>query len=397
MTEAPTVATTELHEAIPTPEELVARAQSMIPQLRERSARTEELRMIPPETVQEWIDLGLVRSATPRRFGGYGYGPDVVVEIGMQLGRGCGSSGWMGAFYPGHQHMVGWFGEQAQAEYWADGPDTLSATASAIVSYDGHRVDGGLHITSARVRLSSGIDHSAWVIFHTPEETVLVPRDSWTIDDDWFVSGLKGTGSKTIVIENAFVPEHRIVSHADMAAGLYPGRELSDSPFYKLPNPPVVVLPNMILCAVIGMAQGVVDVFDERIRRRVSHHTQDPAIERPMNQYEFAESSVEVDIARMLLRNNLKRLQGWPELDEIPLEERARSRRDLGYACRLCIRATDRLIASGDAGALYEVNDLHRLGRDVRGGGLQYALNWEEMALQYSRVLWGLPPQTFLI
>jgi alkylation response protein AidB-like acyl-CoA dehydrogenase len=381
----------------PTPDELVRRASALVPLLRERGSRCEELRQLPPETLEDFIDAGFVRSATPVRFGGYGYDPDVVCELGVQLGRGCGSSAWVGCFYPAHQYMVGWFGEEAQAEYWADGPDTLSATASAVRSLSQRPAKGGIRV-SARIALSSGIDHSQWIIFHTSEATLLVPRADWRIEDDWFVAGLKGTGSKTVVVEDAFVPEHRILTHADAAAGDYPGASLYDSPWYRLKNPGPALLPSFILAPVIGMAQGIIEIFDERARSRTSSHTGEPAIERPTNQLWYAESSVEVDLARELLFRNLRSLaELGANGGEIPTESRARFLRDSAYACRLCTRAADRLLASGDSGALFESKSLHRLARDLRAGALQYVLNWEEMAIQFARVQWGLKPQTMLI
>lgn len=378
----------------PTPEELVDRAAALVPGLRERAPLTEELRRIPDETVQEFKDAGIVRIATPSRFGGYGYGIDVVAEVTQQIGLACGSSAWMASFWPTHQYMVGWFSEQAQSEYWADGPDTLSSTASALISWESTRVEGGMRATGAH-KFSSGVDHAEWILITSQEETCLVPRSDITIEDDWRVSGLKGTGSKTIRYENIFVPDYRIVPHKQFETDTYPGHELyPDNPLYQIPNPPGMVLPHAILAAVVATAGGVVELFDKRVRTRRDTLSMEPAMERQLVQHRFAESSVEHDIALMLLRKNLEAISANPQM---PLLERAAIRRNATYANHLAVRLVDRLTSSGDASAVYEVNNLHRLARDVRAGGLQFALGWDETAVQYSRVRWGLPPHTFLI
>jgi alkylation response protein AidB-like acyl-CoA dehydrogenase len=374
--------------------QLVERAVAMVATLRERAPLAEELRRIPDETVAEFKAAGLVRMGTPERFGGYGYGLAEIADMVEPIGTGCGSSAWMCSFWPTHQLMVRLFSAQAQAEYWADGPDTLSSTASALVEWTSTPCEGGIRVTGAH-KFSSGIDHAEWVILTAPNGDCLVPRSDFTIVDDWYVSGLKGTGSKTIRYEDVFIPEHRIVTHEQSANREYPGKELyPGDPLFEMASLHPVVVPQAILAAVIAMAGGVVERFDTRVRTRRDPASGEPARERHVVQRLFAEATVELDVARMLLRRSLDEVVTNPSA---PLPVRARIRRDTTYASQLCVRLVDRLVASGDSSAIYETNHAHRLARDVRAGALQYALGWDEMAVQYSRVHWGLPPHTRLI
>ena len=57
--------------ATPTLEEMVARAEALLPRLRERASKTEALRRVPPETIQDFLDAGLLRVLQPTRYGGY--------------------------------------------------------------------------------------------------------------------------------------------------------------------------------------------------------------------------------------------------------------------------------------------------------------------------------------
>ena len=175
-------------------------------------------------------------------------------------------------------------------------------------------------------------------------------------------------------------------------------REYSDSPWLHVRNPMIMVLNHGILAPVIGMGRGVLDIFDERARNRLDAQTFLPAIERPGPQLRFAEASAELDAAEMFLRRNLAVVRASGEPDgELSLEDRALVRRNITYASKLVLQATNRLVEGMDSSALYEKYPLHRQARDVRAGSLQFVLHWEETAMQYARVHWGLDPQTVMI
>jgi alkylation response protein AidB-like acyl-CoA dehydrogenase len=369
----------------------------MAPQLRERAPTTEKLGMLPQETVEEFKQAGFIRMLQPANFGGMGHDFETLVDVSIEIARGCGASGWLSSFMPVHNFMVSWFSKEAQSEYWADGPDTLSSTIPAYRSMTREEVSGGLKI-SGRASFSSGVDHAEWGLLHTTEEICLVPRNDFQIIEDWNVSGLRGTGSKSVTFEDVFVPAHRIVSNASLANGTHPGATLSENPWLKVHQPAIYVLNHAILAPVIGMARGVLDIFDQRARNRLDAQTFLPAIERPGPQLRFAEASCEIDAAEMFLRRNLSVLRASAEAGGgMALEERALMRRNIVYATKLSLQATNRLVEGMDSSALYEKNPLHRQARDVRAAALQFVLHWEETAIQYARVHWGLPPHTPII
>ena len=394
MPDARTVTSAAIEDVRPPVEVLVERALAMVPTLLERAALAEELRRIPDETLQDFKDAGFLRMATPTRFGGFGYGLSEIVDVTQPIGLACGASAWMGAFWPAHQFMVGWLSEEAQEEYWANRPDTVSSTAAAVAAWDSEPVEGGIRVTGSH-KFSSGIDHAEWVLATSTNEFCLIPRSDFEVVDDWYVSGLKGSGSKSFRYENIFIPSHRIVTFEQFATDTFPGKAIyADDPMYQISAPPALVLPNAILTAVTAIAGGVIDHFEKRVLKRRDTITMEPAMERQIVQHRFAESSVEHDLALMLLRRNLKTLS---ENSHPSVLERARMRRDATYASQLCVRAVDRLVSSGDSSAVYEGNHVHRLARDVRAGALQVVLLWDEMAIQYSRVRWGMTPHTRLI
>jgi alkylation response protein AidB-like acyl-CoA dehydrogenase len=375
---------------------LLALASDMVPTLRERSPHCEDLRKLPPETVQDIRDAGFPRIAQPTRFGGHGLGIDEAAEVALQLGRGCCSTAWVSALWSGHNFMISTFSEQAQQEYWAESQTVLSSTASAVVKLDAVEENGGLRI-SGHFRYSSGCDYADWIVLFIPAGMCLLPKADFRIQDDWYVAGLRGTGSKAIIVEDVFVPGHRIVPMASIMAGETEGTaRYPDNPFYRLG--PSIQLAPLLLGPIVGMAQGLIELFDERVVKRIDLHTGLKACERPATQLRYAEASAEVDTATMLFRQTNETLKKLGSSATAPTAlERARVRRDVTYAVKLCIQAADRLLEAGDSSGMADTQLIQRWGRDLHMGGLQFMATWDEPAMAYSQLHWGLEPQAHTI
>jgi 3-hydroxy-9,10-secoandrosta-1,3,5(10)-triene-9,17-dione monooxygenase len=375
---------------------MVERAAALVPVLRERAPACEALRRIPDETRDDFIRAGIVRISEPVVRGGLGLDMDSVYEVAMQIGRACGSSAWMGCFWPLHNWMVGMWPREAQDEYWATGPDTLSSTSWDMLSCKIEPAGGGIRL-SGHWDFSSGIDHADWAMVFVPGPPVgmaLVPRRDYRVLDTWHASGLCGTGSNDVVIENAFVPAHRILNMEQAANAQTVARELYSSAFYKLPL--YTWLTYSLAAPVIGMAQGAVESFEELMRGRIEGISGAKAAERPANQLRLAESSAEVDAARLLMRRNLSQLIEWAEAgEEIPLGERLRIRRDITFGGLICKRAAHRLFEAAGAHSIKRDVPLQRLARDVDAAVHSGVLTWDPTGEQYGRVRLGLAPTTF--
>lgn len=377
--------------------EMVERAAALVPKLRERAAACEKLRHVPDETVADFMAAEIHRISQPVPYGGIGLDMDTVYECATQLGRGCGSSGWMGSFWPLHNWMMGLWPKQAQDEYWADSFDVLSSTASATVSCKIEPAKGGVRVTG-RWNFASGIDHAAWVQLiitgPTNADLMLVPKKDFRIEDNWHVLGLCGSGSKAISVDNAFVPEYRICHGAQFMSGTTAGSELYGTAFYKLPI--FSFIGYSLASPIIGMAQGVVDLLEEQMRGRKDGQTGVPVIEQPLMQTRLAESSAEVDAVRLLMLRDLRDLREYGEAGgQIPIAERVRMRRDIAFAVRTGVRAANRLFEAAGAHAIYEGSPIQRLVRDINAASHSVAITWDVPAENYGRVRWGLPPNTW--
>lgn len=373
-------------------EELLRRASALLSVLKERAPRTEELRQVPPETVQDLLSAGLIQVANPDRFGGCGFDLDLSFDLAMELGRACGSTAWCFSIWASHNWMIGQWPLEAQEEYFASGPDTLSSTAFRGVETKAEAVDGGYRL-SGHWDLSSGCDAAAWAILGTGVPNgrahMLLPRSDYTIVDTWFASGLRGTGSKDIVVEQAFVPTHRVLELA------LPGNEEASNGWmihrrasYRAPRLPL--FGHILAAPVIGIARGAIEEFTSRLQGTSgAGRTADSTAAH----LRLAEASAEADAAQLLLRHNTREIiERAARGDAFTEVERARYRRDCSFATRLAVQAVNRIFEGSGGHAVFDSQPMQRFFRDAHVASHQGALLWDVSGEQYGRAALGLPP-----
>jgi 3-hydroxy-9,10-secoandrosta-1,3,5(10)-triene-9,17-dione monooxygenase len=298
-----------------------------------------------------------------------------------------------------HPWQLALFPDEAQIDVWGDDADTLISSSYAPTGRV-EVVDGGYRV-AGRWSFSSGCDHARWVFLGAavlghdgvPVDfgTVLLPRRDYAIDDVWDTVGLRGTGSNDIVVTDAFVPAHRFLSFADTSRCECPGQELNAAPLYRLPF--ASVFSNTITAPIIGMAQGAyeahVAMMSERIR--ISYGGQRVS-EDSFAQVRVATAASEIDAAWLQLERNMTELTRHANAGErIPMELRARARRDQVRGTERAIQAVDMLFENSGGHALGRGTPIERAWRDAHSGRV-HAVNDPERALTtYGKLAWGLP------
>src|SRR5690242_12420925 len=104
---------------------MIARARALLPRLRERAARTEELRCLPPETERDLHEAGLFRMLQPKRLGGAELDYVALIDCADLLGQADASVAWNLANLASHHWMLGMFEQRAQDLVWGRDPDVL--------------------------------------------------------------------------------------------------------------------------------------------------------------------------------------------------------------------------------------------------------------------------------
>jgi len=208
---------------------LLDRARALVPLLAERAPAATAARRLPDETILDFHATGILRVLQPRRFGGMQGRFSLFSRIVEELTYGCASSAWVYAVLGEHQWIIASYPEEAQLDVWGDDPEAV-ASSSLAPRAAAARVRGGWRL-SGRYPFSSGCDFAQWAIIGAflgeagdPRRVayLLVPLTEIEIVDDWQVLGLLGTGSKSLVLHDVFVPEHRSVWLSDLFAGTRP-------------------------------------------------------------------------------------------------------------------------------------------------------------------------------
>ena len=246
----------------PTHDELWGRAQELLPVLRERAARSEELRRMPDDTLRDFHDSQLFRIHQPRRVGGAELEFSAVVTFGALLAGACASSSWTFINFLAHHLMLGMFQPRAQDQIWGESPDTLIASSLVFPAGKAKKVKGG-YVISGRWPFSSGVDPSewnmlgglAWLDDNAPPEQrlFLLHRSQYEVIDNWFAAGLRATGSKDVEAKEQFVPEHLTLAVSDTKGGPTPGSAVNPGPLFRLPV--FALFPYMLSGVPLGIAE----------------------------------------------------------------------------------------------------------------------------------------------
>jgi alkylation response protein AidB-like acyl-CoA dehydrogenase len=380
---------------IPSKAEMIARAEALLPGLRARAADAEKNRRISDETVQEFRDAGFPKILQPKRFGGYELGLDTATEVIRTLSTACGSSGWVSNLFILHSWQASLFPIEAQEEYWDGSDDRLASTVSLAPKSQMEEVEGGARLTG-RWKFSSGCDFADWFIIMKPSPTcfdwMLIPRSDVQIADDWFVSGLCGTGSKDVILDNVFVPAHRRVPAMSLATGNTPGMEALRLPMGRLPFAWTAVwgIPS----AIIGMAAGMAEEVRKGLIGKKALFAGEMQVERVANQIKLTEALTDIHAAELIMRHRMDELNAWAEAGAAPSAlDGLASHRDAAYCARLMGRVASTLSLMAGATSVYLGNPIQRFKRDIDVGVTHVSLVWEEAAENYGRAAWELPPK----
>jgi 3-hydroxy-9,10-secoandrosta-1,3,5(10)-triene-9,17-dione monooxygenase len=358
-------------------DEALERARGLVPVLRERVERSEEDRIILPETMDDLNRTGVLRALQPKRWGGMELDFVSCFDISYELGRGCASTSWTGVNLLIHHWMLALYDDRAQEEVWGENPD--AGIASGVIPFQGQArpVDGG-YIVSGCWNFSSGVNVSDWNMLAAnvregdkvvDAQLFVLHKSEYEVIDDWQVLGMRSTGSMTVKAEEVFVPAHRALSMHDLRGGdQFPGASSNPGPIYRVALS--MLSGHIISGAAVGNAQAALELTVDSIKQRSAVTTGARLRDIQAVQIRVGTAAARVEAAQKLIRADILDAQELANRNEVPDQEtKLRAKRNVSYAVSLCTEAVDILHGLAGANGIYDRYPIQRIFRDAHAGG----------------------------
>jgi 3-hydroxy-9,10-secoandrosta-1,3,5(10)-triene-9,17-dione monooxygenase len=377
--------------------QLLARAEAMVPRLREREAAAVAARQVPSETIAEFIEAGFFKVLQPRQYGGYELSPRVYCAIAKTLAEGCMGSAWVYGVIAVHNWQLALFDPRAAADVWgADNSVLISSSYMPVGKVE--KVPGGYRL-SGRWAFSSGSAHCNWVILgaHVPGEVgiapepcnFLVPRTNYDIVDTWHVMGLCPTGSNDIVVKDAFVPDYRVISEMAMFERDCPGHAANGSSLYRIPF--AQLFNRTVSTTSLGSLRRALETFQQGMRdKRATYTGQRLACDSAIRE---AVADVKMTLSDLTLRleSDLAELDARAVSDDWPVERRAELGLSTTSMVDRCVGAIDKLMLFSGGKAIYSGNVIQRAFLDIHCARAHVANNPYPYARNVGGIGFGFP------
>ncbi len=384
-----------------TPDEILRRAEAMLPMLRERQASCEESGRLSDETNNEFIRAGFYRILQPRCFGGYEFDLPTFIKVMMAVSRGCSDSGWVLALTAGHAAVMALFPEAAQREAFGEAgelrmPGVAAPGGIAVPVDGGYRVKGwwdyatgcdlathffgGAVIQSPEAKAPLGL---LWVVFD---------RDQYGIVNNWNVIGMQGTGSRRVVVEERFVPAYRALKVGEAngrAVRRQPGQDLHANPMYHAKFTPLLI--SEVAAVSVGAAQGAIETYAEILRdKKTAFPPFQPRFLEGEFQRHFGQAQALVDTAEAAL---LKIGSDYMELTRGEFTDEAERRLLLveQQCVRLAWEAVELMFRTAGTSSATATAPLGRAFRNLAVIRTHITLQSDHTAGNATRLHFGLP------
>jgi 3-hydroxy-9,10-secoandrosta-1,3,5(10)-triene-9,17-dione monooxygenase len=387
----------------PEPEEIIARARAMIPRLAERSLEGRRQRRIPDETIAEMQGAGFFRVLQPKRWGGYEMDLGTFYDTQLALAEGDMSTAWVYGVSGVHPWFMALLDDRAAQEVWGGDRSTLICSSlmpagKAVPTAGGYRLSG-------RWKYASCCDHCDWALLGAmvtldgggpPEGRIfLLPRTEYETVDTWQVSGLQGTGSWDVVVDDVLVPAYRSQSMLDNFLLKGPGQALNTSSLYRLPFGQIFVrgISTSALGALQGMLNALMDYGKTRVTRAGGRSSENPFV-----QLLCAETAAAIDEMKTILHRNFQNLHAYARRGETPpLAERLQYKFQSTAVTERCTLLAARIFKATGAAGLAEELPFGGILADLMAGRQHISNQYEYVGSSWGGVMFGLENKDLMV
>ncbi len=343
------------HSAVATDYRLLP--SSLRSAIEDARADADAERRLPSELAETLRAAGAFRISTPIEYGGAELSLAAAAQVYEAFGRIDGPVAW-NIWNGSLGFCAALLSEEGASTIWEQ-PDPIIAnsarpTGVATPVPGGYRLSGRWDIVSA-IDIADWVGLFAIVAGSTPEVRVLaLPRGDFTILDTWHTTGMRGTGSKTVLVDDAFVPAHLTVSpFADSRI---------DRPLFRIP--PFTIASTGAAPIVLGMAQAAIDEIVAIAPTKGTDNGQ-PLAMRSHAQAGIGEAQTALDAARVLLTSAAATIDAAAEAREPVTEQlRARMRAAMSHAACVSREVLHTCYLLSSSTGIYTQNAIERLFRD---------------------------------
>jgi 3-hydroxy-9,10-secoandrosta-1,3,5(10)-triene-9,17-dione monooxygenase len=379
-------------------EEMLQRIEALLPLLRDNAQRARDERRLPAENVQALQDAGFFLALQPERWGGYELNPQDFFRMQMAIAGACMSTAWAGGIVAVHAFQIALMDERAQQDVWGDDIHTRVSSSYAPMGKV-EAVEGGFRF-SGRWGWSSGCDHCSWALLGgiLPDgtyRTFLVPDTDYRIEDTWHSMGLQGTGSNDIVVEDAFVPDHRTHKQSDGFAGTNPGVTADSAPLYHMPWAQLFI--RVVSTPAIGAAEDALSLYTELVKGKASGDITKLAGDTG-TQMRIAEARNSIEEMRTVMLGNFDRMMAaLREGTDIPLEDRILYRYQASLVIEKSMAVVDALFSSAGGSSVFAGSEIQKRFLDIHTARAHVANNPTSFARNLGAVSLGADNQDFFV
>lgn len=376
---------------------MLQRIDELRPFIAEHAAEGEKQRRVTQEVFDALADIGVFRASLPKKYGGYAAGVRDKIELSRAVARGDGGAGWITTIILGNNWILGQFPEQAQDDVFLTDPD---ARCSGVIPVTGRAdvVEGGYRVTG-KWGYNSALGYTSWALVaaavHDEQGEFIgtaqfaVPRDEVTEEDTWFVAGLAASDSRTVVADNVFVPEHRMLRHDTAMSGV--GATENAQGFRSAF---VASLSVWLIGPQLGIAEAVYDLVSEKAQSKgIAYTAYEVQADSTAVQLRIAKARLQIDTALSFARSIGDTLDAYAERGESPdVLTRTRMRAETGWITENLQAAVDSLLTVHGSAAFALTNPIQRHWRDLEVAA-RHALILGDVGYEmYGRALLGRAP-----
>ncbi|AJQ93849.1 flavin-dependent monooxygenase [Gynuella sunshinyii] len=375
---------------------LLNNINQILPAIRNNAAEAEKIAMVPQENIDLLKQTGFFRALQPKAFGGLEVSYPEYANCIARIAEACASTAWATGLLANHSHAIALFAPKLQNEIWGENPEALVSSSVAPLG-QWEKTEGGIRL-SGTFGWSSGCDHADWAVLGYMGTNnmgqpgpcfAVVPRSDYEILDDWDTAALRGTGSKSLVLKDVFVPEYRTESLFGLNFGLSRGYKSHSGDIFYTPFSPVFSIGFAAVS--LGIAKRFIELFTEKTKTRIRAYSGAREINNAPAQMYLAESVNQTKTAQLLLEND------WREMMDRASQQRLPSPDDVlnwrcqqSYAIKILIEAVNRLSMASGGNAWFSNNEMQRLFRDIRITGCHAQTDYTIASQTFGRHLLGL-------